>query len=124
VTTKVAICLLLSKIHVLFFVRPEHHTCVFPLLAFASVSTVLFIRHDFEIMLCLAKDSATLFMLDQPPISHLRVWIWANDKRGVVIVFFFVLLVYNSCIHSTQLLLKFCLASPHHLSLHKQYTFF
>jgi hypothetical protein len=33
----------------------------------------------------------------------------------------FVLLVYSSCIHSAQLLIKFCLASPHH-SLHKQWV--
>jgi hypothetical protein len=62
---------------------------VFPLFAFASVFTVLFIRQDFEFMLRPTKDPATLFMLDQPPISHLRVWTWSNDKCGAVIVFFF-----------------------------------
>jgi hypothetical protein len=106
------------------FSDQRHHTCVFPLFAFASVFIVLLIRHDFEFMLRPAKDPSTLFMLDQPPISQFWVWIWSDDKCGVVIVFFFVLLVYNSCIHSAQLLIKFCLASPHHLILHKQYIYF
>jgi hypothetical protein len=106
------------------FSDQRHHTCVFPLFAFASVFTVLFICHDFEVMLRPAKDPSTLFMLDQPPISHFWVWIWSDDKHGAVIVLFFVLLVYSSCIYSTQLLIKFCLASPHHLSLHKQYIYF
>jgi hypothetical protein len=60
----------LSKIPYVVFSGKRHHTYVFPLFAFASVFIVLFIRHDFEFMLRPEKDPATLFMLDQPPISH------------------------------------------------------
>jgi hypothetical protein len=94
------------------------HTCVLPLFAFASIFTTVLISNHPEFMLCPAEASSPLFMLNQPPITHLWVWIRANDERCAIIVLLFVLLVHSSSVHPAQLLIKFCFASPHHLSLH------
>jgi hypothetical protein len=59
------------------------------------------------LMLPPAKHPSTLFMLDQPPISHFWVWIWSDDKRGAVIVFFCTLgiqLLYTLCTAAHQIL--------------------